>query len=243
VGHPGGLVIPLIVSLLSVAVAAPFEAGTLIIPMDTTLQDDGMYKGYGLVFALLEESVPVQCAIRPDKSMGGTDFTGTAHEVGLAANTAFSHGYRGGPFLVNAADAIAAMVIINGWRNTNITAVYATTRAFDAPIARSLAYAPSFAVLADGKEDIAFAMLNAAGIMEGGGSAFPQSRDRNCEYPTNGFRDILCPADVEGPDPVAIDGALFTADGVPQYCQLDTMHAWVKPWPRTRWFGKFARSP
>jgi hypothetical protein len=60
VGHPGGLVIPLIVSLLSVAVAAPFEAGTLIIPMDTTLQDDGMYKGYGLVFALLEESVPVQ---------------------------------------------------------------------------------------------------------------------------------------------------------------------------------------
>ena len=35
------------------ASAENFSAGSLIVPMDTTYQDSGMFKAYGLVYALL----------------------------------------------------------------------------------------------------------------------------------------------------------------------------------------------
>src|SRR5437867_300100 len=74
-----------------------FGTGSLIIPMDTTYQDSGMLKAYGLVQRLLEANVPVSWVIEPTKAHGGVDFTASAtdHQSGAAIA---AHGYRGGPF-------------------------------------------------------------------------------------------------------------------------------------------------
>ena len=57
-----GLVLTSLVALGLVgrpALARTFEPGSLIIPMDTTYQDTGMLKAYGLVYELLRNGVPV----------------------------------------------------------------------------------------------------------------------------------------------------------------------------------------
>ena len=52
------------------ATATPttFAPGSLIIPMDTTSQNFGMWKAYGLVYKLLQNGVPVRWAIADLKS-------------------------------------------------------------------------------------------------------------------------------------------------------------------------------
>ncbi len=60
--------------------AATFSANSLIIPMDTTYQNYGMFKAYGLVYKLLQNGIPVSWAIGNPKTpdtFGGVDFTGT----------------------------------------------------------------------------------------------------------------------------------------------------------------------
>src|SRR5260221_13808203 len=42
----------------SIARADTFAAGSLIVPMDTTYQDNGMLKAFGLVYDLLRKDVP-----------------------------------------------------------------------------------------------------------------------------------------------------------------------------------------
>ena len=61
-----------------VARADTFAQGSLIIPMDTTYQDAGMLKAFGLVYSLLRQGVPVQWVIRPGKAHLGVDFTTSA---------------------------------------------------------------------------------------------------------------------------------------------------------------------
>src|SRR6476619_3857726 len=45
-----------------------FAAGSLVIPMDTTFQDNGTLKAFGLVYKLLRANVPVHWAIKPGKT-------------------------------------------------------------------------------------------------------------------------------------------------------------------------------
>src|SRR5688572_3311695 len=45
-----------------------FEAGSLIIPMDLSYQDDGIYQAYGLLYELLRQGVEVSWIIDPDKT-------------------------------------------------------------------------------------------------------------------------------------------------------------------------------
>ena len=58
-----------------------FAPGTLIIPMDVTYQDEGMFKAYGLVYNLLSNGIPVKWAIQPGKAYDGTDFTTSAQDI------------------------------------------------------------------------------------------------------------------------------------------------------------------
>src|SRR5689334_3659875 len=45
-----------------------FPTGSLIIPMDLSYQDRGMFQAYGLLFQLLRQGVPVAWVIEPTKT-------------------------------------------------------------------------------------------------------------------------------------------------------------------------------
>lgn len=199
----------------SSARADTFAAGSFIIPMDTTYQNSGMLKAYGLLYNLLRNGVPVQWTINPNKAFQGVDFTATAidHKTNAAIN---AYGYRGGPFVIDASNAAAALPLINAWQMANATVtVHKSTMSFTAPVAKYLLAAPRVAMFADGNEGIARGYLQAAGI--------PDST-LNATWP-NTSPDMLSPVEVSGPTTTRHDdGALFDAEGDPVYCQFMSMH-------------------
>jgi uncharacterized repeat protein (TIGR01451 family) len=192
-----------------------FAAGSLIVPMDTTYQDDGMFTAFGLVYALLESGTPVRWTIKVGKAVGDSDFVADAVDVDSAAVVA-AHGYRGGPFVIDASDAAAAMPVVSAWIAAHPqTHVHQATSAFSADVARYLVVAPSIALFADGNQNVARDYLQAAGIPDSLG---------NPAWPDNS-PDMLDPAEVSGPSTVDhSDGALFESDGSFKYCQFMSMH-------------------
>src|SRR5690349_17517507 len=60
--------------------ADTFAPGSLIIPMDTTYQDSGMLKAYGLIYNLLYHGIPVRWVILKGKAFQATDFTASAKD-------------------------------------------------------------------------------------------------------------------------------------------------------------------
>lgn len=192
-----------------------FPPGTLVIPMDTDYQDDGMLEAFGLVYALLLEGTPIHWTILPDKSHGDVDFTATAEDLATGADIG-EHGYRGGPFVISADDAEAVLPIVEAWQAANPdTTVHRATEEFSAHVARRLLTAPTIAIFADGNEDIARKYLLAAKIPDSTGDA---------TWPDDS-PDLLDVDEIAGPSlDVHDDGALFGADGQPAYCQLMSMH-------------------
>ncbi len=206
-------------ALPSVSTAADpvtFPAGSLIVPMDTTYQDYGMLKAFGLVYRLLLNHVRVHWVILPMKNKGDADFVTSAVDVRTNA-VITNHGYRGGPFVVHASDAAVALPLITAWQASNTTTVHRSTAPFTGYVAKTMAVAPRFAIFADGNEGIAFSYLNAAGIPDSSGAAWSTSSP-----------DFLQPAEVAGSLTNPHDGALFDANGTPQFCQLMSMHWDVK---------------
>lgn len=202
----------------SAAQAATFEPGTLIIPMDTTYQDMGMLKAYGLVYELLRQGVTVNWVIRKDKAFGEADFSASAsdHQTGAAIQ---GYGYRGGPWVVAAADAAKALPIVDAWQAKNTTVVHVATAQFSGDVSRQLVVAPTIAMFADGNQNIARGYVTAAGIPDSTlDLAWPDTSP-----------DMLDPVEVAGPTNTNHhDGKLFDADGDPVYCQLMSMHWAVK---------------
>ena len=198
-----------------------FESGSLIIPMDTDHQDMGMLTAFGLVYALLRSGVPVSWVIDPAKDAGGPDLAVDA--LDHATSAVVSHAYRGGPFVVAAADADAALLIVDLWQGNHDTTVHVASASFNGFVQKQLVAAPTIAVFTDGNEDIAFGYLNAAGIPDSLGQPWPNKKQGDKVYPDH--PDALNIAEVAGPsDENHSDGALFDADGDPVYCQLMTMH-------------------
>ncbi|TNF27750.1 MAG: DUF11 domain-containing protein [Deltaproteobacteria bacterium] len=198
-----------------------FEAGSVLVPMDTDYQDMGMLNAFGLVYALLRSGVPVSWVIEPSKEAGGVDVEADALDHVTAE--VVSHGYRGGPFVVAAEDAAAALLIVDLWQASHDTTVHVATAPFTGFVQKQLVAAPTIAVFADGNEDIAFKYLNAAGIPDSLGQTWPSKKEGDKIYPD--YPDILNVAEVAGPtDTDHADGALFDGDGDPVYCQLMTMH-------------------
>jgi hypothetical protein len=116
------LVLIAALGLAPCATATPttFAPGSLIIPMDTTSQNFGMWKAYGLVYKLLQNGVPVSWAIGNPKTPNaytGTDFTSGAATIQRlgTATTVSPYTYTGGPFIIDSADSAAAQTIITAW--------------------------------------------------------------------------------------------------------------------------------
>ena len=197
--------------------AQGFAAGSLVIPMDTTYQDQGTLTAFGLVDALLRARVPVSLTVATGKALGGVDFTaaGTDFRTGAAVP---SHGYRGGPFVIDAVDRAAALPVIRGWQSSVIgqnTTVHDLTVGFNAEVRRRLTASPHIGVFLDGFEFIAFSYLNAAGIPDSVGQPWPAVTMTQTSYP--GYPDILTPAAIKA-------GALVNADGTPALCAVSAMH-------------------
>lgn len=208
--------VALMVSLVALpASAETFEPGSLVIPMDVDYQDEGVFKAFGLVYALLQSDVTIYWVIDRGKSFGDPDFTTDA--VDYADNTVITaHGYRGGPFVVKAEDAAVAKPVVDTWQtNHPETTVHETTASFEGDIAKVLVVAPNIAMFADGNEDIARGYMEAAGIPDSTGDlTWPDASP-----------DMLDIDEVSGPtDTNHTDGALFDEDGDPVYCQLMSMH-------------------
>jgi hypothetical protein len=195
-----------------------FASGSLIIPMDTDYQDMGMLEAFGLVYRLLQAEVPIHWAIAQGKqAVGDVDFTTAAIDLRTSEVIA-EHGYRGGPFVVDLADAELARPIIEAWLADNPnTNVHEASAGFEVWVARRLLSAPTIAVFADGNEDIARSYLLAAKIPDSAGDP---------DWPDDS-PDMLDPEEVAGPsDSDHKDGALFGGGGseVPLYCQFMSMH-------------------
>ncbi len=206
-------------SSVTSAVTGNFATGSLIIPLDTTSQDAGALRAYGLVYQLLRNNIPVQWAISNTKAAFGNDFTVTApasvknRETGTAL--ALPINYRGGPFIIDSADRAAALPIIDAWlASDTVTVVHDVTGAFTANINKTLTAAPRIAMLQDGFESIAIANFNAAGITDSANNPWATTSP-----------DILTEAAVAGATTTShADGALRNSDGTTKYCHLTSMH-------------------
>jgi uncharacterized repeat protein (TIGR01451 family) len=158
-----------------------FGVNTLIIPMDTMYQNNGMFKAYGLVCELLSNDIPVKWAIQSGKSFGDTDFTASAQDVQTLAPI-INHNYTGGPFIIDSAFEAAALPIITAWNalhDPDVT-VHRATAPFTAYISSTMARAPIIAVPTYGG-NMMIKYLNIAAISD---------------------RDILTPSEIQ-------NGALF----------------------------------
>lgn len=156
------------------------------------------------------------------------------------------HGYRGGPFVIDAAERDRALPIIDAWNDQSawddnpwaarstfqVVTVHRTAAAFTGPVNKTLTVAPSIAVFADGNEDIATGYLRAAGIKQSNGDEFPAAKcDEGSCGPGTANPDLLTVPSIMGdmgtcdaPNLDHKNGALFNADGVPAYCQIMSMH-------------------
>ena len=157
-----------------------------------------------------------------------------------------THKYRGGPFVIDAADHDHALQIIDIWNDKTkwpmnpwatrtvfeVVSVHEATADFAGNSARELIAAPTIAVFADGKEDIATGYLRAAGIPQSNAKEFPASTcgASNCG-PGTLNPDMLTEEAIMGdlgtcdaPNLDHHNGALFKADGTPAYCQIMSMH-------------------
>ncbi|MBK8467273.1 MAG: DUF11 domain-containing protein [Chloracidobacterium sp.] len=209
----------------SVAAKPPvlFSANSLIIPMDTGAngQNNGMLRAYGLVYTLLKSNVPVHWVIDPLKVTNGNDFvisSGSLQDVRTGAIVTVPRSYAGGPFVIDASDAAAALPIISSWQavagdNTEVHRL--TSGSFMPEVARLLIRAPRIAILKDGNEQIAFSDLNAAGIPDATGTIWSSTSP-----------DILTEADIQGPSTSNdADGVLFhTPGGLARFGFMASMH-------------------
>jgi uncharacterized protein (TIGR03382 family) len=149
------------------------------------------------------------------------------------------HGYRGGPFVIDAADHDKALAIIDAWNAEatpravfHVTSVHEATEAFTGNVSKTMVAPPTIAVFADGNEPIATGYLRAAGIPQSNGAEYPSSKCSLASCgPGTANPDMLLETQIMGdlgtcsaPNTNHHNGALFDANGAPKYCQIMSMH-------------------
>ncbi|MBL9014986.1 MAG: hypothetical protein JNL83_12460 [Myxococcales bacterium] len=170
------------------------------------------------------------------------DDTGAAAR-GSALGT---HKYRGGPFVIDAADHDDALAIIDAWNDRakwtanpwamrsvfHVVTVHEVTASFTANVSREMIAAPTIAVFSDGNEDIATGYLRAAGIPQSNGREFPGAKCNAGQCgPGTMNPDMLTEEAIMGdlgtcaaPNDDHKNGALFDAQGKAKFCQIMSMH-------------------
>ncbi len=157
-----------------------------------------------------------------------------------------THKYRGGPFVIDAADHDAALAVIDVWNDNtkwagnpwatravfHVVSVHEATADFTGNVSREMIAAPTIAVFADGNEKIATGYLRAAGIPQSSGAEFLDGTcgAANCGPGTEN-PDMLTEEAIAGdlgtcdaPNYNHQNGALFKSDGTPAFCQIMSMH-------------------
>jgi hypothetical protein len=122
-------------------------AGSLVIPMDHTLQAviaPFNLKAYGLVNNLLQNSVPLKWAIKAGKAKDAVDFAVTAQRIYPTVIAAALVNFSGGPFIVHRDFAVLAKPLIAAFGNS--VAVYETTADVVVDIRYDLTHKPRIAV-------------------------------------------------------------------------------------------------
>ncbi|MCM8709596.1 DUF3794 domain-containing protein [Clostridium sp. SYSU_GA19001] len=150
-------------------------ATTLIVPMDSAFQNNGMYKAYGLIFRLLYENIIntnvnykpiyVYWAINPTKTTLTTvDFTATTKGYNTSDPVA-ARQYSGGPFIIQSDDLAYVKTLINTWNtnNTPVVTIHELVDQVTIDTAAKLIRPPRIAV-EDTNNSIVRAYLNAAGL-------------------------------------------------------------------------------
>ncbi len=171
----GPLSLPRRVEAQNAGGGAPAElipAGSLVIPMDNTLQLSGSLfnlRAYGMVERLLWAGIPVKWAIMPGKAKDGTDFTAAAQRISPTTSGASTLSFRGGPFVVHRDFNVAARAIITAYNGTGAGVnVYETTADATVNVRHTLTHRPKVAVFDDGASaTIHTNYLNAAGFIPG----------------------------------------------------------------------------
>ena len=146
-----------------------------------------------------------------------------------------------GPFVIDAGQ-VAQALPIEAWNDMSLwprtrgrSAVFHVVTVHDhGGLRRECAgdAAPTIAVFSDGNEQIATGYLRAAGIPQSNGTEFPAARcAAGACGPGTANPDMLTVESIMGEmgtcDAHNVDhqnGSLFTADGVPAYCQIMSMH-------------------
>ena len=142
-------------------ISAP--AGTLVIPMDNTLQAVQAtpsyfnLKAYGLVVSLLNNKVPVRWIIKTGKAHDGIDFSANASLLYPTSGSAASRNFSGGPMLIFMGDVPTGVnvgTIINNFNSGLATAakvnVYQLSAATTVDQRYILSQKPKAAILNDG---------------------------------------------------------------------------------------------
>lgn len=141
-------------------------SGTLIIPMDNTLQGGGTFnlKAYGLAVRLLHANVPLKWIINPDKNKDGVDFTASASRVRPSTIAAATLSFRAGPLAVYPGFEAQALSVINAYGNN--VAVYQLNGSATVPVYSDILHKPKVAVFNQGgnANKIHVPILQAAGL-------------------------------------------------------------------------------
>lgn len=148
---------------------------TLIVPMDSTYQNNGMYKAYGLIFRLLYENIIntnvsykpiyVYWAINPNKTaITDIDFTATTKGYNTALTTGL-HQYSGGPFIIQSEDLAYVKTLITTWNanNTPVVTIHELVNDVTIDTIAKLIRPPRISV-EENNAGIPIAYLNAAGL-------------------------------------------------------------------------------
>ncbi len=109
-------------------------AGSFIINMGVTPQTIGNgLRPYGLVYALLDQQVPVHWVINPDKVKDGIDFSHAGVD------------YRGGPFIVKAQHRTPAVdALISSWQGQGVVGTTNTSPIDNVPVHITFTSAPNW---------------------------------------------------------------------------------------------------
>lgn len=197
-----------------------FAAGSIIIPTDNTSQDNGTLRSFGLVYRLLQANVPVNRIALTGKDAGSViDFSANVIQRQTDAGLG-NVDYRAGPFVIDVANAVAALPIIDAFQQDGGVNVHVATAPFNADVRQTLVAAPRIAVFEDGYQTIAYGYLNAAAIRDPLGNVW-----------TNASPSAFTIAQVAGTGDGGrtngdggFDGVLFNVDGTTAYDQLTSMH-------------------
>ena len=145
-----------------------FPVGTLVIPMDNTLQGRNNSAGgfnllaYGLAVRLLHAEIPLKWTIRPNKGKDEADYWAKVKQIAPSNGSSSWKDFRGGPIIIYPGFENLALNIINNYNNSIIPGlpingnykvkvnVYEITESANLPVAHSLLHKPKGAILNNG---------------------------------------------------------------------------------------------